>query len=64
MIAALGVTFALCLAAVLWMASGLAGLLYIPLYALAVLPGLPLGFALFGRRKAPDGSRARCSGMG
>ena len=50
MIAALGVTFALCLAAVLWMASGVAGLLYIPLYALAVLPGLPLGFALFGRR--------------
>ena len=50
MIAALGVTFAVCLAAVLWISSGAAGLLYLPLYALAVLPGLPLGFALFGRR--------------
>jgi hypothetical protein len=52
MTAALGVTFALCLAAVLWIASGAGGLLYIPLYALAVLPGLPVGFALFGRRHA------------
>jgi len=47
---ALGVTFAASLAAVLWLSSGTAGLLYIPLYALAVAPGLPLGFALFGRR--------------
>lgn len=47
---ALGVTFAASLAAVLWLSSGTAGLLYIPLYALAVLPGLPLGVALFGRR--------------
>ncbi len=46
----LGLTFAACLAAVLWLSSGVAGLLYLPLHALAVAPGLPLGFALFGRR--------------
>jgi hypothetical protein len=49
---ALGVVFALSLAAVLWIATGVAGLLYLPIYALAVMPGLPLGFALFGRRHA------------
>jgi hypothetical protein len=49
---ALGVSFAVCLAAVLWISTGRAGLLYVPIYALALLPGLPLGFALFGRRHA------------
>ena len=49
---ALAGLFAACLATVLWIASGAAGLLYLPLYALATLPGLPLGFALFGRRHA------------
>ena len=50
-------------AAVLWLAlavllltslwavgHGLGGLLYLPVYVALVLPGLPLGFALFGRR--------------
>jgi hypothetical protein len=33
-------------------AGGVAGWLYLLYYSLAVLPGLPLGFALFGRRHA------------
>ena len=49
---ALGGLFAAGLATVLWMSSGAAGLLYLPLYALATLPGLPLGIALFGHRHA------------
>ena len=49
---ALGGSFAVCLATVLWISTGAAGVLYLPLYALATLPGLPLGFALFGRRHA------------
>ena len=36
----------------LWIASGAAGLLYLPFYALATLPGLPAGFVIFGRRHA------------
>ncbi len=45
--------FALCLAAAAWMlANGPAGWLYLLLYAAAVAPGLPLGFALFGRDHA------------
>jgi hypothetical protein len=49
---ALAGLFAACLATVLWIASGSAGLLYLPVYALAALPGLPLGFMLFGRHHA------------
>ena len=49
---ALGVLFAVCLVAVLWIAAGAAGFLYLPLYAVAVLPGLPIGFVLFGRHHA------------
>jgi hypothetical protein len=41
---------ALSLAGVLWAAGGARALLYAVLYALAVLPGVPLGIALFGRR--------------
>lgn len=49
---ALGSVFAVGLSAALWISSGAGGLLYVPIYALATLPGLPLGFALFGRRHA------------
>lgn len=35
---------------VIWLSAGAAGLLYAMIYALAVAPGLPIGFALFGRR--------------
>jgi hypothetical protein len=49
---ALAGLFAASLATVLWIAAGSAGLLYLPLYALAALPGLPLGFVLFGSRHA------------
>ena len=49
---ALGGLFAAGLATALWMSAGAAGLLYLPLYALATLPGLPLGFVLFGRHHA------------
>jgi hypothetical protein len=38
------------LAVALWFASGLIGLVYAILFGAAVLPGLPLGFALAGRR--------------
>ena len=44
-----GLLFAVTVAT--WMVGrGPAALLYLLLYALVVLPGLPLGFALFGRR--------------
>jgi hypothetical protein len=43
--AALGIVTAL----VLWLAGGWIALAYVIVYALAVLPGLPLGIALFGR---------------
>lgn len=43
--AALGIATALAL----WLAGGWVALAYVVVYALAVLPGLPLGFALFGR---------------
>lgn len=35
-----------------WTFGGSAGVLYAVIYALAIAPGLPLGFALFGRRHA------------
>ncbi len=35
-----------------WLGGGLGGVLYLALYLLALVPGLPLGFALFGRRHA------------
>jgi len=39
--------------AVAWkLAAGPAAIAYVALYALATLPGLPIGFALFGRRHA------------
>jgi hypothetical protein len=40
------------IAAVVWIIGGLGGALYFLLLALAVAPGLPLGFALFGRAHA------------
>jgi hypothetical protein len=43
---ALGLSTALAL----WLAGGWRALAYVAVYALAVLPGLPLGIALFGRR--------------
>ena len=50
---AVGAVLSIALAVVLWLgAGGPRGLLYAGVYALAVLPGLPLGFALFGRRHA------------
>ena len=45
--------FTLALAASAWaLGDGAAGWLYLLCYALAALPGLPLGFALFGRGHA------------
>ena len=35
-----------------WLGGGLGGVLYLALYLLALVPGLPVGFALFGRRHA------------
>jgi hypothetical protein len=35
-----------------WFGEGFGGLLYFLLYLLALVPGLPVGFALFGRRHA------------
>lgn len=35
-----------------WFGDGYGGLLYLGLYLLALAPGLPIGFALFGRRHA------------
>ena len=35
-----------------WMAAGLVSIAYVVLFAFAIAPGLPLGFALFGRRHA------------
>jgi len=37
------------LAAFIWVGGGVSGLLYLVVYAAAVAPGLPIGFALFGR---------------
>jgi hypothetical protein len=48
-VAALAATFGCSTALVLWLAGGWGALAYVVAYALAVLPGLPLGFALFGR---------------
>ena len=49
---ALGVVLILSSAWVVWSAGGVGGAAYVPLFALATVPGLPLGFALFGRRHA------------
>lgn len=47
------VVFVVCLTVAAWMlGNGPAGWLYLALYAAAVAPGLPLGFALFGRDHA------------
>jgi hypothetical protein len=35
-----------------WLGGGIGGLLYLALYLLALVPGLPVGFAIFGRRHA------------
>jgi hypothetical protein len=37
---------------VLWLIAGISGLFYALLLALATVPGLPIGFALFGRKHA------------
>src|SRR5512133_2526189 len=42
----------LVLAALAWRFAGPAGLAYLVIYFLSLLPGLPVGFALFGRRHA------------
>ena len=44
--------FSLSLLLVVWWSAGPGGLLYAAVYALAVAPGLPAGFALFGQRHA------------
>ncbi len=44
--------FGLSLLLAVWWAAGIGGVLYAGVYALAVAPGLPAGFALFGRRHA------------
>ena len=49
MIAALAIGAAL---VSFWMAAGLVSIAYVALFAFAIAPGLPLGFALFGRRHA------------
>ena len=36
----------------LWVSAGASGFVYTLVYALAIAPGLPLGFALFGRGHA------------
>ena len=43
---------ALLVLALAWSLGGVAGWLYLLVYALATVPGLPIGFALFGRRHA------------
>lgn len=43
---------ALSVAALAWHFAGPAGLAYLGIYAAALIPGFPLGFALFGRRHA------------
>lgn len=46
-------SFGVCLGIAAWiLGNGPAGWLYLVLYALAVLPGFPLGFALFGKEHA------------
>ena len=48
-----GLLLAIATLALVWVCSeGTRSLLHVPLYALALLPGLPLGFALFGRSHA------------
>jgi hypothetical protein len=47
-----GLVLAASLAVVIGLAAGPAGLAYAAVYALALVPGLPIGFALFGRRHA------------
>lgn len=42
--------FAVILAAGVWASAGAGALLYVPIFAAATLPGLPIGLALFGRR--------------
>jgi hypothetical protein len=49
-VAAAGALLAATVGVALWLAGGVGGLLYAHPFALAVAPGLPLGFALFGRR--------------
>lgn len=49
---ALASLLALLLAAVVWALGGTPGVTYAVLFALAALPGMPLGFRLFGRRHA------------
>jgi len=49
----LGAAFACLIAALAWQfGQGLGGVLYALLYLVALVPGLPVGFALFGRRQA------------
>jgi hypothetical protein len=47
-----GALLALFLASVTAVAAGPGGLLYVVLYGVGCVPGLPIGFALFGRRHA------------
>jgi hypothetical protein len=50
---AAAVAFAGLIAALAWtFGNGIGGLLYALVYLLALVPGLPVGFALFGRRQA------------
>jgi hypothetical protein len=46
------VLLASALVLVIWLSAGIAGLIYAIVCALVVTPGLPIGFALFGRRHA------------
>jgi hypothetical protein len=46
-------TLAVAVVILTWtLGGGIRGLVYLPLYALATVPGLPIGFALFGRGHA------------
>jgi hypothetical protein len=46
---ALAIVLAAALVTVLWLSGSLGAVAYAAIWALAILPGLPLGFALFGR---------------
>ena len=47
---ALAILLASAVVAVLWLSGSVGAVAYVAIWALAILPGLPLGLALFGRR--------------
>lgn len=62
---AAGLALAASVVTLAWLLGGGArGVLYLVLYALATLPGLPIGFALFGRRHAAGWATGAIVGYG